>query len=540
MKILGHLLSAGPRLRPLRMNSSRPDLSRGLVPSVRLRPGSARRWLPLFLVLVWMAAGARPLAAQEDPRARELEALRATVQQLEKSLQDVRTRLAELEKPPATNGPVAVTNRPPGAATSSNAVVIAGQPIALPAPPAGFDRLGRSPVRDFDTFNELQSAAPRPNNEPIDPALAGFIPIPGTISMVRFGGSARLDVIHDFSDNGNPNQFVPSSLPVESQPGFDGSGRTTLQAKGTRLSFEARRLVGREGSLRIFYENDFYGDSTSPDMEYRLRHFYGQAWNVLVGQTYSAFMDIDAWPDVVDYAGPNALINKRQPQIRYSPPIYEGNGRMHLILSLEQPESDVDTDAAGLPPGAQTLSRAPDGVAGWRWEGGVGHVQLAGLFRGISYEADNVPDDTVFGWGLNAAGAFKVFAEDKLSWQVAYGEGMARYVNDLGGANLDAAPNASGNLVALPVLAASVGYTHQWGRQFRSTASYGYVRVDPESSLGGFAIDSTQYASLNLVWHPTTAFRMGLEYLYGLKETENGAEGDGHRLNFVFRYDLIR
>jgi hypothetical protein len=33
---------------------------------------------------------------------------------------------------------------------------------------------------------------------------------------------------------------------------------------------------------------------------------------------------------------------------------------------------------------------------------------------------------------------------------------------------------------------------------------------------------------------------MGLEYLWGLKETDNGADGDAHRLNFVLRYDLIR
>jgi hypothetical protein len=33
---------------------------------------------------------------------------------------------------------------------------------------------------------------------------------------------------------------------------------------------------------------------------------------------------------------------------------------------------------------------------------------------------------------------------------------------------------------------------------------------------------------------------MGLEYLYGNKDTLGGADGDGHRLNFVFRYDLIR
>jgi hypothetical protein len=493
-----------------------------------------RRLAALVAPTVLMLILAGPTQAQEDPRAKELEALRSTVQQLEKSLQDVRAKLAEMERQTRAAAP---TN-PPQA--GSHYVTIAGQKIDLPAPPPGFEKLGRSPIKDFDTFNELQQPAPRPDNKPIDPALPGFIPIPGTRSMIRFGGSARLDGIYDFQDNGNPNQFVPSSIPVDGQAGADGGPRTTLHAKGTRVSIEVRRPAGVNGQLRIFNENDFFDDSTSSSMKVRVRHFYGQAWNLLLGQTYTAFMDIDAWPDVLDYAGPNAKINKRQPQIRYSPPIYDGVGRIHLLFSIEQPESDLNTGATGLPAGAKAVSRAPDGVAGWRWEGDVGHLQLAGLVRSISYEADNAPDDAVFGWGVNAAGAFNVFGADKLSWQVAYGEGMARYVNDIGSADLDAAPDASGQLRALPVVAATLGYTHQWSKQFRSTVSYGFVNADPTASLGSFAIEETHYASANLVWHPTKAFRMGLEYLYGMKETQKGADGDGHRLNFVLRYDLIR
>jgi hypothetical protein len=497
----------------------------------------------LALILCWC-----PLVeAQGDPQSKELETLRATVQQLEKSLQEVRAKLAELERKQTAASPTNVVVVVPAApvmgtnaGTTSNYLIVAGQKIELPPTPAELGAQGQSPIPNYDTFNDYQQAAPRPDNKPIDPALIGFIPVPGTKTMIRFGGSARLDAIYDFADNGNPNQFIPSSIPASGQAGEDGDGRSQIHAKGTRISFEARRPVGEDGTLRIFNENDFFNDSSSSSMSFRVRHFYGQAWNLLVGQTYSAFMNIDAWPDVIDYAGPNAIINKRQAQIRYSPPIYDGVGKMHLLFSVEQPDSDLSTGATGVPAGAKTFTPTPDGVVGWRWEGDVGHVQLAGLFRDVGYEADNARDGSVFGWGASASGAFNLFQADKLSWQVAYGEGMARYVNDLGGADLDAAPDSSGDLKALPVFATVVGYTHQWSKQFRSTAAYGYIHVDPASSLGRFAIEDTHYASANLVWHPTKAFRMGLEYLYGHKETQNGADGDAHRINFVFRYDLIR
>lgn len=498
-----------------------------------------------FLVF---AAGVLALAgsasAQDDARARELESLRATVQGLEKTLQEVRAKLAELEQP---NQSVAVTNLvvptptlQTNLPTGRNYLGGAEQKVEQPQPAPSLDAYGRSPIPDYDTFTDQQPAAPRPDNKPIDPALKGFLPLPGTQTMIRFGGSARLDAIYDVEDNGNPNQFIPSTIPVAGQPDADTGGRSALHAKGTRISFEARRPAGDTGSLRIYNENDFFNDSTSPNMSFRVRHFYGQAWNLLVGQTFTTFMNIDAWPDVVDYAGPNALVNKRQAQVRYSPSIYEGNGKMHLLFSVEQPNSDLNLTATGVPAGAESVSRTPDGVVGWRWEGDVGHVQMAGLFRSVGYDAPNSGNQNVFGWGASGSGAFNLFTKDKLMWQVTYGHGISRYINDLGSAALDAAPDASGDLEAIPVFAAVLGYTHQWSPQFRSTASGGYINVDPTASLGALAIEKTTYASVNLVWHPTTSFRMGLEYLYGSKDTLGGADGDGHRLNFVFRYDLVR
>lgn len=498
--------------------------------------------LVAVLVAVAVFGFADSAPAGNAAQTEELNSLRATVESMKQALDKVLARIAEIEgtnRAPGTNPSVAVP-LPPNVAVSSNYIVIAGQRIELPMAASPFIEGDRSPITDYNTFNDLQPPAPRPDNKPIDPALKGFLALPGTETMIRFGGSARLDGIYDFEDNGNPNQFVPSSIPVTGQPGSSGGARSTLQTKGTRISFEARRPAGTEGRLRIFNENDFFNDSSSSSMSFRVRHFYGQAWNLLIGQTYSAFMDIDAFPDVIDYAGPNAIINRRQPQIRYSPPIYDGLGKMHLIFSVEQPESDLSTTAIGIPPGAETVSRAPDAVAGWRWEGGLGHVQATSLFRQIGYEADDASDDNVFGWGVNLSGAFKVFAADKFSWQAAYGEGMGRYVNDLGSADLDAAPSSAGNLEAIPVFAGMIGYTHQWAEQFRSTASFGYIDADPSSSLGPFAVENTYYSSINLVWHPTPSFRMGLEYLYGRKETQDGSDGTGHRINFVLRYDLIR
>ncbi|MFI5181406.1 MAG: DcaP family trimeric outer membrane transporter [Thermoanaerobaculia bacterium] len=484
-----------------------------------MRIADCSKRLVLAILVTLLSA---PAAAQETS---EVERLRTAVEQLEKTVQELKARLSALEKEKAA-APVQQPQQQPAPAPTSPA------PTPTPAPTAGL-------VPDYNTMGDQQPAAPRPDNVPLDPELKGFLPIPGTLSMVRFGGSARVDAIYDLANNGNPNWFVPSSIPVPGQSGTDGGGRFTLQAKATRMSLEFRRPFGSSDRLRIYYENDFFGDSSSPTMTYRLRHFYGQAWNFLLGQTFSAFANVDSWPDTVDYEGPNAMIMKRQPQVRYTQPLSRTpEDRQVVFLSVEQSGSEVDV--SGFPPDGAGANRLPDFVLGYRRERKIGHVQLSTILRSIGIDSVARGDEKILGWGFNLSGAVNVLAADNVSYQIAYGEGIARYVNDLSGLNMDAGADESGNLKAIPVFAPAIGYNHRWSAFFRSTASWGYVWTDPVASLGPLTVRRTQYAGLNLVWQPTKAFRSGLEYLWGRKETVNGASRDASRIGFVVKYDLVK
>jgi hypothetical protein len=471
--------------------------------------------------------------------------MKATIKAMQETIAKQNARIATLEKQ-AHQLPPAPAPVPAGApATASKAslggstVTVLGKSVPVGELPANAVPRERSAVRDEDNFTDQQQAAPRANNVPIDPALKGFIPIPGTDTMFKIGGSARLDAIVDFANNGNPNLFTPSTIPVPGESGYAGGERATLETKGTRLSLELRRPVPFDSTLRIYTEYDFFDNSTSNSMSFRVRHFYGQAWNFLIGQTFSAFMDADAFPDVVDYQGPNGILNRRQPQIRYTQPLSNGDTKFQLFVSVEQPDGKIDTSTDEFASGSTVVNHVPDGIVGFRWEGIRGHLQGSGLFRELSFESDHGPRKNAFGWGASLSGALKLFEKDKFSAQATYGEGVARYVNDLGGESLDAALD-NGHFKPIPVFAAMAGYTHQWSDHWRSTISGGYVHADSPDALGPFAIDNTVYASANLLWHPTTSFRMGVEYLYGRKETIDRSERDAHRIDFVLRYDLVR
>lgn len=487
--------------------------------------------LPSIIALALLAAA--PIASAQSS---ELAELKAAMKAMQKTIAEQSARIATLEKQQAA------APQKPGAKTtaSGRSVTVAGMNVPIADLPTAAMPKDHTLVRDADAFLDQQNAAPRVNNAPLDPKLNGFITIPGTDTMFKIGGSARLDAIMDLGNNGNPNQFVPSTIPVPGEAGWDGGERSTLHAKGTRLSFELRRPVPWDSNLRIYTEYDFFDDTTSNSMKFRARHFYGQAWNFLIGQTFSAFMDVDAFPDVVDYQGPNGIVNKRQPQIRYTLPLYDREKtKFNIFASIEQPDAKLDTSDDTFPGGVSTVNHVPDGIAGFRWEGTLGHVQGAGLFRELSFESDNGPSGDRFGWGATFGGALNVFEKDKLTAQVTYGDGVARYINDLSGENLDAAIE-NDRLESVPVFAAMAGYTHHWNDHWRSTISGGYVKVDAPATLDRFTIDNTLYGSANLMWHPTTSFRMGLEYLYGRKETIDGSEREAHRVNFVVRYDLVR
>ena len=468
------------------------------------------------------------LQRQLQQAVRELDARTAAIDSLQRTVEALKTRIAVLEQEKQasarwSNPPVAL--EPPS------------QPAPSPPATAEVKPSSRSHIPDYQNFTEQQSSAPRPNNDPLVTDTKGFLPIPGTLSMIRFGGVARVDAIENFSDSGNPNDFTPSSMPVRGQPGFGGPDQFGLQGKGTRLSFELRRPLPTEGDLKIYYENDFYGDASSPAMSYRLRHFYGQGENVLVGQTYTAFMNVDAWPDILDYQGPNANVNLRLPQIRFIATLSEHE---HMNFSFEQPTSQIATSNAGFPTGASTLNRCPDFAMNYRYESSGGHLQIAGLARSLAYDAPAGQGQSVFGWGLNFSGAINLPGRDKLSGQMAYGEGMARYIKDTAGLNLDAGLNGQGRLKAIPVFAPMIGYTHKWTETWRTTVAYGYVRVDALAPMGPLALKCTQYAGLNLIWQPTRSARMGLEYLCGRKETQGGSTGTANRISFVMKYDLVK
>jgi len=449
----------------------------------------------------------------------DVQQLKSAVQQLQKTVAEQNAKIEELEK---TKG---ITPAPPPAQK--------GKPLAeivkeTDQPPIIVGH--QTPVPYRATLKDEQEAAPRPNDLIMDPKYHGYMPVPNTPVLIRFNAKPRVDFTYDFHNSGNDDRFVTAQIPVEGDPLKGGSGVFNINAKGTQLKLDVR-APDMAGSPRFYYENDFFG-SGGGEFPYRIRHLYGQIYNVIVGQTYSVFEDPDVWPDTVDYEGPNSAVFARRPLARYQLVLSK---QFQLNFGLEQPGSEVDTS---IDADAKSVNHAPDGGINLRWEREkLGHVQLAGIGRDIGVRGPLTGDQSVLGWGVNLSSGFNLFEKDSIQAQVTYGEGIFKFSND-DFINNDAAFDESGKLKALPYFGGMFGYTHHWAEGWRSTVSYGYVRLENEASQAADAYHKTHYGSANLIYQLTKRLSVGLEGLYGKKEVKSGADGEVWRAQIGLVYWL--
>ncbi len=489
----------GPRKMNVATNSMKPRI---------------RRMTPCLIALL-AYTGAAPLWAQSS----ELDQLKAAMANMQKTMQEMQEKIARLEQEKEHAG-------------ATNAIAAASLSVkAIERIAAGGEIGEQSPVGDRSAMRDYQEGAPRPKDYTLDPKYRGFIPVPNTPVLVKFNAKPRVDATMDSRNAGNSDRFATATIPVEGESNYGGTTQFNMNARGSSLSLDVR-APELPGNFRFYYNNDFFGGGGG--MSYRLKQLYGQFYDVTAGFTYSCFEDPDAWPDTVDYEGPNSVIFARRPVARYALSITEG---WQMNFGLEAPAAEID--AGSTPNNVSGSNSAPDGTMNVRWENAkIGHVQLGSVVRSIGAKDSGYGNERTVGWGFNLSSSVNVFERDSVQAQLTYGEGIFRYFND-DFINNDAAFDAQGNLNAIPTFGAMIGYTHHWSDQFRSTATYGYVNLDNEPTQGPNAYHETHYASLNLVWQLRKKLSVGLEGLYGQKEAQSGATGDVFRVQLGMVYSLF-
>ena len=385
---------------------------------------------------------------------------------------------------------------------------------------------------EHHTFNEDEEDAPRLYNAPLEPEEPGFFLLPGTRTMLRLNGSARTDFIYDPRVSALSDAFVPSSIPI---PAVSNTGNFIASIRGSRVMADFLIPVGDHAAARTFIQFDFFGSNgaTAP----RLRHFYAQFDNILVGQTFTNFMDPDAFADTLDLQGVNSGVSVRIPQARYS---FGMGGGASGYVSIEVPSSSINFLVAGTP--VIPTTPAPDGTFRLRNEWERGHIQLASVFRDLGVKLPNGVHETTFGWGVNATAGVNVYGKDNIVLGLAYGHGIARYMGDTAGLSVDAAPVSPTNLSlqALPLLGTYGSYQHYWSPAVRSSVTGGFVQLQNTAFQLANAYHKSTYSSVNLIWNAVGSLDLGAEFLYGRVEEKSGASANDPRFQVTGRYTFVK
>lgn len=384
-----------------------------------------------------------------------------------------------------------------------------------------------------------------------------------TINAEYMGRAALIEDNSKLADFSQGN-FLPSAIPVAGQPFFNSPWRSTLQGSGNavRLNVTAdpEPDLAVSGHAQVLVQSaNLSLNGTGGDTTVSFREAFGRINRLSMGLIETAFADPGAVPETLDLAGPNARLTVQPAgfgdcQGRLSYDFFSDGQRPGFMttVSVEQPRPQIATSAT-----TATYAKYPDFISALQYTDGyiedgtyneTWHVQFGSIVRNLGLQDDtNTFNQTVFGWGTSLSGSYRftvnpdLCVRDRVVFSVTYGEGISHYITDLnaaGDAN-DAVLNGANNLVALPVLAWYAGYTHNWTDYVRSTATFSKVNLDSVVPLNPVASPYRigEYAAVNLLYHNRffvkTAtdpephnFYTGLEYLFGHKETLDGASGE--------------
>ena len=468
------------------------------------RPG-----ISLCLVL-WLPAAV--LADDETKLLQDqLAEQRALIQQQmqvlqaqQETIEGLSRRVADLE------GGHVLVDEPVRAATAPMAVALQHEPKMDDLAAA----LERDPEGDLNRGSAAGQAA--------DLEGSFNLPANGDIAL-SIGGFAKTVAYANINAENQGAVFLPGLLGFEREnPG--GSFDINANLSRTYLSATAPVPTGR---VRAYLEYDFNrGNRSSPD--FNLRHAYasysGRYGEFIAGQYWSTVMDLKVLPEALSEPTMSGAMFARQAQVRYSLPFGQG---FTLHAAIEKPDSN---DVFSNEP-TNNLTSQPDYVMGLEYDDpGRWHVRLNGVLRDLEVELPSGQRESDTGWGLALTGSVRVFEKDKIAVGGTYGEGLGRYLLGLqpgAGAEVN---TEKGELRTRENWGGFLVYSHQWQPGLRSAAIAGYAEAEPENFQQGLAFDNTTYLGANLLWSPLPYLTLGIEYVYGNSENEDGWDQDDHRI----------
>ena len=300
------------------------------------------------------------------------------------------------------------------------------------------------------------------------------------------------------------------------------------------------------GELKTQFEWELFGTGVDAGQTtLRLRHAYGELGQFGAGQTWSPFMDVDVFPNSLEYWGPPGMAFFRNVQVRWMPI----QGDTKLTFALERPGASADQGSYADRISVQDVRGRfpyPDVSAEYRQATSWGYVEGAGIVRYMEWNAMNPdpnfdPSGSATGWGINLSSNIKATKNDTVRLSYIYGEGIENYMNDAP-VDIGVEPVASNKVQnayegkLLPVTGIVAFLDHNWNDQWSSAVGYSSIDIKNSNGQSASAFSKGQYALFNLLCTPVKNFMVGGEVQWGKRQNfRDGFSSDDLRVQFTVK-----
>jgi hypothetical protein len=359
------------------------------------------------------------------------------------------------------------------------------------------------------------ASAPAPAASAPQSTIAGGMLVPGTTTSIHLYGYGETHAIHDFRQSSSPDVFTDLTFQPLNNAGGQ-TGKTQFTAETSRLGF-ATSTPTPNGPFTTKVEGDFYSYGTDHRNLFRLRHAYGEYEGLLIGQTWSTFMDVDDLPETVDFNGPIGAPFSRRAMVRYA--FGDAKAAVRVTLAAEDP-----VDQSG---GPSANERVPQFVARLDKTFDWGAVNL----RALTHEKRS-PTETKRGYGLAAGGSYKLGGKDTFMGQYTWVEGD---VDQLYGSNGYAIDPTTGAITFDHNQGLVLGYAHVFSDKLRSNLSTGFNRGQTAQAVDNRTLKEV---FLDLIYSPIKNVDLGAEWIYGERRTFGGQVGTLSRIDLMGRYSF--
>lgn len=363
---------------------------------------------------------------------------------------------------------------------------------------------------------------------------------------IEFFGQLVSDGIYDFKSV-NPDFFDvlrPTQLPAFDEQ-FGRDGHAYFSVRPTR--FGVRTTVPTDaGDVKGILDWDLFGSGPNRGRTaFNLVRAYAELGRFGAGQFDSPFMDIDVFPNTLEYWGPTGIVFFRNVQFRYMP--VQGDSRITLAIerpgaSADQGDLDDHLDISGVRGRFPVPNLSANGRLGQKW----GYVQLGGILRWIYWD-DLLRDDSldlgghVTAWGLSGSSNVKASKTDVLKLQITYGRGIQDYMDAPYDVGLRVRDDGSGvviRAVTLPVFSGLAFYDHTWNDKVTSSIGWSGLRVTNSNGQSALAYHSGQYAVANLLYNAAEDVMVGGEFQWGRRTNAfDGFASNDFRLQLTARFN---